>query len=293
MTLMTKLSYEGPNAQQIEYWNEQSGPKWVALQTVLDEQIAPLGRRAMDAAAIAAGAHVIDVGCGCGQTTLELARRVGPTGSATGFDISHPMLERARQLAREQGVGNAHFEDADAQTHPFEAGKYDLVFSRFGIMFFADSVAAFRNLARALKPGGRIAFVCWRSFPENPWVVIPMSAALPLLPTPPPLPDPDAPGPFRFADPDKVKTILGDAGFANANVERLDATVTMGGSGSDLDTAVGFLLQIGPAAAALRDVTPDVRERVFGAVKEALAPYHGPKGVQMDSASWIVTASKG
>lgn len=288
---MAKLDYAGPNAQQIEYWNDQSGPKWVALQPVLDEQIAPLGHRAMDRAALRAGERVLDIGCGCGQTSLELGRRVGPTGAVTGVDISSVMLERARAFAREQGVGNVSFEDADAQTHAFDAGAYDLVFSRFGIMFFADSIAAFTNLARALRPGGRIAFVCWRSFPENPWMTVPVSAALQHLP-PPSIPDPDAPGPFRFADPDKVRGILTGAGFVAPQLEPLDETLTMGGTGSDLDRAVGFILQIGPLAAALREAGPDAGAKVAGTVRDALAPYHTPQGVRMDSASWIVTASK-
>jgi SAM-dependent methyltransferase len=288
---MAKLDYAGPNAQQIEYWNDQSGAKWVALQEVLDEQIAPLGRRAMDRTAIAAGERVLDVGCGCGQTSIELAQRVGPRGAITGADISNVMLERARARAREAGLANTRFEDADAQTHAFDAGAYDVVFSRFGIMFFADSVAAFTNLARALRPGGRVAFVCWRSFPENPWMAVPIMAALQHVP-PPPIPDPDAPGPFRFADPDKVRAILASAGFSAPVVEPLDEPLTIGGSGSDLDRAVGFLLQIGPLGTALREAGPEAAQKATAAVRASLEPYHTPQGIRMSSASWIVTASK-
>src|SRR5882724_10055160 len=134
---MRPLPYSGPNAQQIEYWNEQAGPKWVTLQALIDEQLAPLGRRAMERAAIVPGERILDVGCGCGQTTRELARRAGRGGAVTGIDISAVMLDRARALPRD-AEENLRFEQADAQTHAFPAAAYDLLFSRFGVMFFAD-----------------------------------------------------------------------------------------------------------------------------------------------------------
>ncbi len=288
---MAKLPYEGPNAQQIQYWNEQSGPKWVTLQALIDEQIEPLGRRAMDRAALAAGERVLDVGCGCGQTSIELAHRVGPSGAVTSIDVSSVMLDRGRARAREGGVRNVRFTEADAQTHPFEPGSYDLVFSRFGIMFFADSAAGFANLARALRPGGRVVFVCWRAPQENPWVTVPLSAALAHLP-PLPIRDPDAPGPFRFADPDKVRAILAAAGFAAPAIEPVDEVLTVGGSDANLDRAADFLLQMGPTAAIIREAGEGAAQKVAGAVRAALEPYHTPRGVRMSSASWVVTATR-
>ena len=284
---MRPLPYSGPNAQQIEYWNEQAGPKWVTLQALIDEQLAPLGRRAMERAAIVPGERILDVGCGCGQTTLELARRTGRGGAVTGIDISAVMLDRARALARD-AEESLRFEQADAQTHAFPPAAYDLLFSRFGVMFFADPPAAFANLWRALRPGGRLAFVCWRALPENPWMAVPLAAALQHIP-PPSMLAPDAPGPFAFADPERVRGILAQAGFGGTSMEPLDETVTIGGGG-DLERTVQFLLQMGPTAAALREAGPETVATVAGAVRDALRPYHGAGGVRMASASWIVTA---
>ncbi len=175
---MSALEYTGPNAEQIQYWNEQRGRAWVAQQELIEAQLAPLGRHAMDRAAIAAGERVLDVGCGCGQTTLELARRVGPRGSVLGADISSVMLGRARELAGAAGATNVRFEEADAQTHAFPPAGFDVLFSRFGVMFFADPRAAFANLRTALRPGARVAFVCWQALPLNPWMAVPLAAAL-------------------------------------------------------------------------------------------------------------------
>ncbi len=278
----------GPNAQQIQYWNE-TGSRWVRLQAPIDTQIRPLGLLAMERAALRPGARVLDVGCGCGDTTVELARRVAPGGAATGIDISGVMLERARQLARERGA-TARFELADAQTHAFPPASVDVLFSRFGVMFFGDPTAAFANLRRALAPGGRLAFVCWQSLPDNPWMFVPLGAALQHLP-PPPLPAPDVPGPFAFADRARVCGILERAGFADVQFEAVHETLTIGG-GAGLDETVDFLLQMGPAAAALRESPdPSLLPRVAAAVRDALAPYVTADGIRMASASWIVTAT--
>ena len=144
---MVPLEASGPNAEQIRYWNETAGPKWIGFQQVLDEQLGALGRRAMDRAGVARRERVIDVGCGCGDTTIELGRRVGPQGTVVGVDVSTPMLERAATQARAAQLANVRLENADAQTHRFPPGQCDLVFSRFGVMFFADPVTAFMNFA--------------------------------------------------------------------------------------------------------------------------------------------------
>jgi SAM-dependent methyltransferase len=279
----------GPNAEQIVYWNEQAGPKWATLQDRIDQQIRPLGELAMARAALAAGERVLDVGCGCGDTTLALARRVAPGGSVLGLDISAPMLARAGERLAEAGLGAAaSFVQADAQTHAFAPAAFDVLYSRFGVMFFADPPAAFTNLRRALRPGGRLAFVCWQAATDNPWMLVPMAAALQHLP-PPELPAPGAPGPFAFADPERVRGILAAAGYADVSLEPVQMTLTIGGG--DLDQTVDFLLQMGPTARALRDTTDAaVVTRVAAAVREALLPYATPDGVRMDSASWIVTA---
>jgi SAM-dependent methyltransferase len=280
----------GPNAKQLQRWNEQAGPKWVAAQELIEAQLRPLGLRVIERAAIVPGERVIDVGCGCGETPLELACRVGPGGSVTGVDISRVMLERARSLARDAGGPHLRFEEADAQIHGFPRQGFDVLFSRFGVMFFADPEAAFVNLRLALRPGGRLAFVCWRSVVENPWVMVPLTAALRYVP-PPPLLAPDAPGPFAFADAERVRGILSRAGFGEVRFEALDEMLEIGG-GVDLDRTVEFLLQIGPTAAAVHEAGAEVTRLVAAAVRESLLPFHTPQGVRMASAAWIVTARR-
>jgi len=286
---MTRLPASGPNAEQIDYWNDTAGPKWVALQDALDRQIGPLGSAAMDAAALRPGERVLDVGCGCGATSIELARRVSPGGSVLGVDVSTVMLDAARAAAARAGVVGVAFENADAQTAALPPAGFDVAFSRFGVMFFADPTAAFTNLRRALRPGGRLAFVCWQGLARNPWMGLPLAAALRHMPAPAP-PTPDAPGPFAFADPDRVRRILDGAGFAGASVVSHEADLVVGG-GSDLAGTVDFLLQMGPLAAALRQADPGLRDRVAGAVREAIAPHaDAAGGVRLASATWIVTA---
>jgi SAM-dependent methyltransferase len=288
---MVPLEASGPNAEQIRYWNETAGAKWTAFQQVLDEQLGALGRRAMDQTGVASGERAIDVGCGCGDTTIELGRRVGPQGTVMGIDLSAPMLERAATQARAAQLANVRFANADAQTHRFAPGQCDLVFSRFGVMFFADPAAAFTNLYAALRPGGRVAFVCWQSLRENPWLALPLEVAARYITLPPP-PTPGAPGPFSFADAERVRGILAQAGFVEIAFADLRETLTVGG-GTSLDRTVEFLLQgVGPTSAALREADPAVRPKVAAAVREALAPFHGGAGVRMGSAAWIVTARR-
>jgi len=277
------------NAEQIRYWNEAAGPKWVAFQKVIDAQISPLGEQVMDRAGIAPGERVIDVGCGCGDTTIALGRRVGPAGRVLGIDVSAPMLERAAETARAAGVANVRLENADAQTHRLSPSAFDVVYSRFGVMFFTDPVAAFTNLRAALRPGGRLAFVCWQALPENPWLFVPLRAAAQHLTLPPP-PAPDAPGPFAFADPERVRGILARAGFGDIVLEELHTTLTLGGGGT-VDQAVRFLTEgVGPVSGVLREADPAVRPTVAAAVRAAIAPFQTPQGVRMGSAAWIVTA---
>jgi SAM-dependent methyltransferase len=286
------LPATGPNADQIAYWNAQTGERWVGQQALLDAQIEALGLAAMERAQPAPGERALDVGCGCGQTTLQLAERVAPTGSVVGIDVSAPMLARARERAASHpGAGvRIRFENADAQTAALE--PCDLVFSRFGVMFFADPAAAFANLARALRPGGRLAFVCWQAVDRNPWVLVPLRAIAGIVPLPPP-PAPGAPGPFSFADPERVRGILAAAGFAEVEVEREEGELAIG-AGGGLERAVEFSLQMGPVGAALREAgaTDAARGRAAAAIREALAPLVTPAGVRAGYAVWIATARR-
>jgi SAM-dependent methyltransferase len=283
---------DGSNAEQIEYWNEVSGPKWVRLGDRVDAQIAPIGREAMDRASVQPGERVLDVGCGCGQTSLELAARVGAGGMVLGLDISGPMLAEAERTREEAGHQHLSFVQADAQTHDLEAEAFDLVFSRFGVMFFDDPVAAFSNLFSALRPGGRLAFVCWQEPGNNPWISVPMMTLASLMPIP--LPDsPTAPGPFAFSDPERLVGILEQAGFREARCASLERDVSLGG-GLDIEDAVDFVLEMGPAGAAIRDAGEEAAKAARDAVLEALRPHVSEGGsVVLGAASWLATAVKG
>lgn len=276
------------NAAQIAYWNDKAADTWTALQERLDALFAPLTGPALDAAAPAPGERVLDVGCGCGATVLELARRVGPGGRVLGLDVSGPMTARARARIAAAGLDNAEVLVSDAATHAFPAPVADLLFSRFGVMFFADPVAAFANLRRAVRPDGRLLFACWRALAENAWFSVPLDAARPLLP-PQPEPEPDAPGPFAFADPSRVHAVLTGAGWGTIGIERLDVPLRLAGPGR-LDEASALATRVGALARVLAEVDDPLRLRVRMAVAEALRAHDGPDGVSLGGSVWLVSA---
>ncbi len=237
----------------------------------------------------APGERVLDVGCGCGAATLELTRRVGAAGEVTGVDVSAQMLAHARALAEKAGAA-AVFEAVDAQTHAFAAGAFDLVFSRFGLMFFADPAAAFRNLVRALAPGGRLAFICWRTLEENEWFSLPIKVAQDIgieLERA----GPDEPGPFSLADAGQTERVLAAAGLVDIAFEGLDAPFVLM-PGDALDRVVGFVLEVGPLSRVLDEGDADILARIVPALRAALAPHFGAQGLAMRAASWIVTARR-
>jgi SAM-dependent methyltransferase len=280
------------NPEQRTYWNEQAGPIWVANQARLDEQIRPHGELALAKLAPAPGERVLDLGCGCGETTLALAARVGAEGFVLGVDLSVPMLARARERAAEAGLRQLEFAAADAQTAALGEARFDAAFSRFGVMFFAAPELAFANVRRALRPGGRLAFVCWRAVAENAWVGVPMTAAAALLKLPPP-PAPDAPGPFSFADAGRVRRILEAAGFEAVELE--PANLAMTPAGGDPDRAAELFLDVGPLGSALREAGagPALREQVREAVRKAFEPHVRAGRVALGSAVWLVQARRG
>jgi len=277
------------NEEQSRYWNEQGGPKWAAMQQQLDAQLEPLGRAAVDELKLEPSEHVLDIGCGAGATSLALAAHVAP-GDVLGLDISEPLLARARERAA--GVSNLRFQQGDAQTFAFSGRPFDVLFSRFGVMFFAEPMAAFANLRSALRPGGRVGFVCWRDMSENPWATLPIEAALPHLPTAPEPPVPGAPGPFAFADGARVRDILERAGYVEPVVARHDSDLVLGGAGG-LDGAVYVALQVGPLGRALASLDDDTRAKARRAVRDAFARHEGPLGVTLPAAVWLVTARRG
>ena len=275
---------EAANAAQIDYWNATAGQTWARYQAQLDRQIEPLGLEALRALAVRPGERVLDVGCGCGQTTLELAQRVGAAGTVTGVDISAPMLAIAEARPIPESAATPRFLECDAQTADLGKGHYDAVFSRFGVMFFSDPVAAFANLRSALTADGRLTFVCWRPFAENLWMRAPMEAAQPFLPPSPPM-DPTAPGPFAFANPDRVRSILSEAGFSDLTLHAFNTSI----GGSSLEQTVDLAFRVGPLGAVLRE-QPELAPSVADAVKAALSGYDTPGGVLMPAAVWIVSA---
>jgi SAM-dependent methyltransferase len=284
---LDQSSTHQPNADQVTYWNATAGNTWAALQKRLDAQIGPLGDKALERLAPAEGEQVLDVGCGCATTTLALARRVGPSGKVTAVDISRPMLEIARRSAQEDHLDSIKFIEADAQTYSFQVGSYDAMFSRFGVMFFIDPVAAFKNLLSALKPGsGRLAFVCWRKLAENQWMAAPLAAAMQHLPPQPP-PDPPAPGPFAFADPERLKGILSQAGFAEIAVTPHDQQVELG----MLDQAVEHSVRVG-ALSRLLNENPDAVDPVVETLRDTLGQFVRDGVVRMGAGVWIVSARR-
>jgi SAM-dependent methyltransferase len=268
---------------QEAFWNEEAGPRWVVAQERLDQLFAPITTHLLDAAAAMETEQVVDVGCGCGTTTLALSERVGPAGSVLGVDISTPMLTLARERNHDSHV---RFARADAATFKFEANSVDLIMSRFGVMFFADSTAAFANFRSALKGGGRCVFACWQSLDGNPWLSFPLVAAADLLP---PLPPPvEAPGPFRFADQQRTTTMLRDAGFEAVSMDPLETEMAFSGS---LDEIMSFFRQFGPASHHFGELEPADRDEAWRRVRTGVSQRYDGERATWPAASWIVRAT--
>lgn len=276
------------NAAMAELWNGASGENWIRFDEHHNRGLRPWGEAVLAAAAPAAGERVLDVGCGTGWTTRAAARAVGD-GHALGVDISEMLVARAAATAEEEGVPNVAFTAADAQVHPFEKGSLDLAISRFGVMFFADAVAAFANVGRALAPGGRLAFACWQEMVHNHWVLVPFGAMVAEVGTPEP-PPPDAPGPWSLADPDRVRSVLGAAGFTGVALETLDAPMWLGDT---VDEAYDFIRAGNNARMLLEGKDPDAAARALAAMRTALENVEvGDAGLALPGRAWVVTATR-
>lgn len=288
---MEKIEASGSNAQQIEFWNGEAGSHWSERDDQMSGMLRPLGADAIKRAAPQPGEWVLDIGCGCGDTTVELAQAVGSSGGALGVDISAPMLVTANQKIGhlpEELRGGITFKLADASSYDFAPAAFDLLFSRFGIMFFADPAAAFSNMRSALKRGGRLTFLCWGPADQNDWIMVPMKAARAHLPPPQPM-DPKAPGPFAFADTAYVTDVLQTAGFTDIEFESTEPIMKMGNGGS-LDASVEFFMELGPLSSALADKPESVRNAVRESVLKAIADRYMHGYVELPGKCWLVTA---
>ncbi|MEM7077025.1 MAG: class I SAM-dependent methyltransferase [Pseudomonadota bacterium] len=269
------------NEEQKAYWNGKAGDTWTDAQERMDAMLAPISAAVLEFAAPQAGERVIDVGCGCGETSLAMAAR----GAAVwGVDISERMLARAQERAA--GLAEVAFSLSDAATQDYTA-DHDLIFSRFGVMFFADPTAAFANLRTGLTPDGRMAFVCWQAPRDNPWVSVGGRIVQPYLAEPETPPDPRAPGPFAFADADYLRAILTDAGFASVEIEPLGCELRLG---ADVEEALDMQAQVGPIARALAELDDEDLASVRAELGAELAQAQREDGIYLAAACWLVRA---
>jgi ubiquinone/menaquinone biosynthesis C-methylase UbiE len=275
------------NADQVAYWNGPNGEIWAKVREKRDRDHAALTDAVLELAAPRPGEHVLDVGCGSGTTTLLLAERVKPKGYVLGLDLSRPMLSVARRRAV-AARSSALFAEGDVTDYDeFESQSFDLAFSQLGVMFFADPVAAFSHIRRAVKPGGRMVFCCWRQPSEHLWAFIPESAAKPFLPQSPPV-DPSAPGRYSFQNEDRVKGVLQQSGFQEPVLKKFDWPTF---AGVTPEEAADSLIDAGPLHRNLTGVDDATKAKVRTAVTERLAKEMGPNGIYLTSAAWLVRAS--
>lgn len=275
------------NADQLAFWNGQGGHIWVRRQAHTDLTLAPVSEALLALAALCPGERALDVGCGCGAATLEIARAVGSSGHVAALDISAAMLAEGQARAKAAGIANIDWLQADAATAALDS--YDVLVSNFGLMFFGDPVAAFTHLRRAAKPGARMAFVCWRTLAENPWIEVPMNAVSRHLP-PRPTPNPLAPGMFAFADPRRVSEILTAAGWAPPRLDKLDLDLDIA-AGRGLEEAVVQSTQIGAVNSWLRNQPAEVVTAATASIREALLPHQHGASVRLTGAAWLVSSA--
>ncbi len=276
--------------EQEEYWNGPGAENWLASFDVVDQLLVPFQERVLAAAAAQPGETIIDIGCGTGGTTLALAETAGPNGRVIGVDISVPLIDEARRRADAAGVSNVTFEVADAGTHPFDAQSVDLIFSRFGVMFFGDPYGAFENIRKGMKDSGRLTFVCWQEMAKNPFFVVPIGAALEVVPPPEPMP-PRAPGPFAFGEKDYIHDILNKVGFHDITIDGLESRVPLP-EAFDPKSAAEFYVSFGPTKRLLQDQPDEMADTVRTKIEEALSRNMVDGKISLGGAVWIVQASK-
>jgi len=276
------------NEEQRTRWNGTDGEYWTSQQDRLDRTLAPVTGPLLAFAAARTGSTVMDVGCGCGATTIELAQAVGPSGRVVAIDVSEPMLALAAERLRK--FANTSCLLGDAAELPLRDLGAELIVSRFGVMFFGDPVAAFANLRTGLAAAGRLRFACWRPIDENPWLQIPLHAVYEHAPRLP-KPDPEEPGPFAFGDIARVTRVLMAAGFTEPSFTPLDIQIDIAAGGT-LEDAVAQSSAMGPAKRALADQPDDIRAAAIESIRHVLAPYASAAGVTLPGAVWLVAAGR-
>jgi len=270
-------------------WSGEMGEKWNRYRHQFESMIAPIGQAAIALAAFQPGERVIDIGCGAGPTTLEIARQVAPGGEATGLDLSPVLVATASARAADAKLGNARFICGDAGTLQPEPGGFDVLFSRFGVMFFSEPGKAFVNLHDMLSPGARLVFCCWGPPPETPWVGK-LSAIVGSHITMPP-PDPTAPGPFAFADQARTTAILEQAGFSKVVFTPWRGGQLLGGPGMDIEAAADFAMKAFFVGEALTGQPEPVVAAVMADIKAMFAQHQTPEGIELAAMAWLVTAT--
>ncbi|ABI56957.1 class I SAM-dependent methyltransferase [Alkalilimnicola ehrlichii MLHE-1] len=277
--------------EYVQFWNDTLAVKFNRFRHILMDGLSYHSRVPLGNLALAPGARVVDVGCGWGDTALALAEKTGAQGYVLGIDCVDDFLERAREEARRRALHNVDFVAADVERYPFQPA-FDMAFSRFGMMFFENPVAAMRNVRSALRPGGELMFIVWRDVEDNPWLGLPKEVVLDYLPPPGEDARTCGPGPFSMANPEVVTRQLEIAGFGDIGFERIDGPVTVGDS---LDDAIAFQLAIGPAGEVFREageVAAQRRDEIEQALAEALRPYLDQGKVVMPSSSWCISARR-
>jgi SAM-dependent methyltransferase len=256
----------GANAEQAAFW-EELAPSWLAAEQHSLKVAGGFGQRAIDRLDARPGQRVLDIGCGSGPTTIDLARLVGPEGQAVGVDIAPALVTAARRRAEATGVTNAQFTVADVQSDDLGVTPFDAAFSQFGVMFFADPEMAFARIRSLLRPGGTFAFACWQNLFANEWMFIPGATAISVTGTMPTMPEPGQPGPFSLAEPGRIEELLGGAGFHDIEVESVDDLVVL--RATDIESLIAFSQRVGPAQAAMRDADEDTGRQIIAAIRDA------------------------
>lgn len=286
---MTAAEAHTQNTEFVDFWNEILVPKFVKYRHILVGGLTHHSAKILPTLNVNKGDKVVDVGCGFGDTAIELAKMVGDEGTVIGIDCCDAFLEAGREDARREGIKNVDFIEADVQVYPF-APEFDFCFSRFGTQFFENPVAGLRAMRSSLKPGGTMTMIVWRTIDDNPWLGMPKDVVLKILPPPGDDARTCGPGPFSMADQDMVTKQLEIAGYSDIEFQRVDAPLMVG---ENLDDAVNFQIALGPAGEVYREageLAERKHDEIVAALKNELEKYVTPEGVMLDSSSWVISA---